>query len=122
MSQVTDTLGEAAVNLGAGLWRRLWSVTLPLCGPTIRNTFLILLLSCFGSYEIPALLGMTVPRALPVEIYYQYNHYDLRHRPYAMALNTAALALALGLAGLTLLLSRRGKRKGEAEGEDAHER
>jgi putative spermidine/putrescine transport system permease protein len=118
MSQVTDTLGEAAVNLGAGLWRRFWNITLPLCGPAIRSTFLILLLSCFGSYEIPALLGMTVPRALPVEIYYQYNHYDLRHRPYAMALNTAALALALGLAGLALLLGRRGKRKGDG---GAHE-
>jgi putative spermidine/putrescine transport system permease protein len=112
MSQVTDTLGEAAANLGAGLWQRFWNITLPLCGPAIRNTFLILLLSCFGSYEIPTLLGMTIPRALPVEIYYQYNHYDLRHRPYAMAITTIMLVLALAMAGLVLLAGRRKKTKG----------
>ena len=106
MAQVTDTLGEAAANLGAGLWQRFWNVTLPLCGPAIRNAFLILLLSCFGSYEIPALLGMTTPRALPVEVYRQFNHFDLRHRPYAMALNTVMLVLALGMAGLVIALGR----------------
>lgn len=112
MGQVTDTLGEAAANLGAGLWQRFWCITLPLCGPAIRNTFLILLLSCFGSYEIPALLGMTTPRALPVEVYYQYNHYDLHHRPYAMALNTISLVLALCMAGLVTSVGRRKKAKG----------
>jgi putative spermidine/putrescine transport system permease protein len=112
MGQVTDTLGEAAANLGADLWQRFWNITLPLCGPAIRNTFLIVLLSCFGSYEIPTLLGMTTPRALPVEVYYQYNHYDLRHRPYAMALNTIMLVLALVMAGLLTALGKRRKKEG----------
>ncbi len=111
MSQVTDTLGEAAANLGAGLWQRFWNITLPLCGRAIRNTFLILLLSCFGSYEIPTLLGMTTPRSLPVEIYYQYTNKGLADRPYAMALNTVMLVLALTLAGLVLLIGRHKKQK-----------
>ena len=112
MSQVTDTLGEAAANLGANLWRRFWFVTLPVCRPLIRNTFLIVLVSCFGVYEIPALLGMTVPRALPVEIYYQYGFPDLLHRPYAMALNTVMLAGSLVIAGVVLFFVRDNSRKG----------
>jgi len=116
MSQVTETLGEAAANLGASLWQRFWHISLPVCRPAIRNTFIILLVSCFGSFEIPALLGMTVPRALPVEIFHQYNHFDLRNRPYAMAINTVMLALALAMAGFVVLLGR--KRKKEEAGEN----
>ncbi len=112
MSSVTDTLGEAAANLGAGLWRRFWNITLPLCFPVIRSTFLIVLVSAFGSYEIPALLGMTKPRALPVEIFYHYNQFDLTHRPYAMALNTIMLIIALALAGLIGLSGIRGHQSG----------
>jgi len=107
MSHISVTFGEAASNLGAALWRRFWFVTLPMCRPVIRNTFLILLLSCFGSYEIPVLLGMTIPRALPVEIYYQYSRGDLRQRPYAMALNTIMLAIALVLAGIILIVGKK---------------
>ena len=114
MSHLTETFGEAAANLGATLWRRFWYVTLPMCRSVIRNTFLIILLSCFGSYEIPALLGMTIPRALPVEIYYQYTTNDLRHRPYAMALNTIMLAIALTLAGIILIAGRSKNQKGAA--------
>lgn len=111
MASITDSLGEAAANLGAGIWRRFWYVTLPLSVPVIRSTFLIVLLSCFGSYEIPVLLGMTMPRALPVEIYYLYMRPDFSQRPYAMALNTIMLIIALALAALVRSLGclRRGK-------------
>ena len=116
MAQINDTLGEAAANLGAGRWRVLWNVTLPLCVPVVRNTFLILLLSCFGNYEIPKILGMTMPRALPLEIYYQYNHFDLQHRPYAMALNAIMLAIAMLLTTGVLWLGHRWrKKKGQAK-------
>ncbi|MEA5060383.1 MAG: ABC transporter permease subunit [Candidatus Pelethousia sp.] len=113
MGSLRDSLAEAARNLGANTWQSFWYVILPLCLPVIRDTFLIVLLSCFGSYEIPALLGMTTPRALPVEIYYQYNHFDLRHRPYAMALNTVMLILALLLAGISYALLRNNREKGK---------
>ena len=119
MSQVTEALGEAAANLGATLWQRFWFVTLPVCQPLIRNTFLIVLVSCFGLYEIPALLGMTLPRALPVEIYYQYSSGDLLNRPYPMALNTIMLALALTMAGLVLFF---GRTKNREEAAPKHER
>ena len=117
MSRVTDTMSEAAANLGAGLWRRFWNVTLPLCRPVISNSFLILLVSCFGSFEIPTMLGMTMPRALPVEIYYQCTNQSLANRPYAMALNSIMLVLALVLTGAVLMVGRLSRRR-EAYHED----
>lgn len=107
MDNVSESFGQAAGTLGAGPLRRLATITLPLCRDTIVNIFLIVLLSCFGSYEIPALLGMTTLRALPVEVYYQYGHYDLRHRPAAMAMNTLLLVASLALALLVRALFRR---------------
>lgn len=113
MASITDTLGEAAANLGAGFWQRFWNIMLPLSFPVIRSTFLIVFLSCFGSYEIPVLLGMTRPRALPVEVYYRFQQQDLALRPHAMALNTVMLLIALLLAALFLLFPGR-QRKGSA--------
>ncbi|KAF5047616.1 Binding-protein-dependent transport system inner membrane component [anaerobic digester metagenome] len=113
MASIKDTLGEAAANLGAGFWQRFWNIMLPLSFPVIRSTFLIVFLSCFGSYEIPVLLGMTRPRALPVEVYYLYSQQNLTLRPHAMALNTVMLLISLLLAGLILLFPDR-LRKGDA--------
>jgi putative spermidine/putrescine transport system permease protein len=98
MANINSSFGEAAANLGAGTWRAFWNVTFPLCLPSIKNIFLIFMITCFGSYEIPMLLGITMPRTLPVEIYYQYEHFDLQHRPYAMALNTVLILISMGIA------------------------
>lgn len=100
MENLKHSYAEAASSLGANLWQNFWLVTLPLSKPVIRDVFLIVMLTCFGSYEIPVILGMTAPRALPVEIFYQYNHFDLKHRPFAMALNTVMLLIALLLAAI----------------------
>lgn len=95
MANINGKLGEAAVNLGAGVWRAFWSVTLPLCRNTILSGFLILFVFALGAYELPAILGATVPKALPVLAYEQYTHPDLRNRPYSMALNGIILVISL---------------------------
>ena len=41
----------------------------------------------FGSYEIPFLLEPTVPKALPVLAYIEFQDPDIINRCYAMALN-----------------------------------
>lgn len=97
MQNISNRYAEAATNLGASLKQNFFQVTLPLARPIIRDVFLLVLLTCFGAYEIPLLLGLTKPRALSVEAYYQFLHVDMNHRPYAMALNTLFLLAALGL-------------------------
>lgn len=95
MAGISDTLGEAAENLGASGTKAFFHVTLPLCMPAALNAFFIIFAYSFGSYELPYLLGATVPKALPVQAYVEYTHPDLLHRPYAMAMNGVMLLAAL---------------------------
>lgn len=94
MSRINNKLGEAAINLGASKWKAFFKITLPLCKNIILNGFLIIFIFSLGAYELPAILGATTPRALPVLTYIEYIHPDLQNRPYAMALN-----------GITIIIS-----------------
>lgn len=112
MAGISGTLGEAAVNLGASPWQSFYRVTLPHCLPTIRNAFLIFFVYVFGSYELPYLLGATLPKALSVQAYLEYqNSSFLVHRPLAMALNTVMLLIALLGAALCYGWGLRSQRK-----------
>lgn len=106
MANISSTLGEAAENLGAPPLRSFFTVTLPLSLPAISKAFLIIFLFAFGGYELPMLLGATVPRALPVQAYLSYMSPELRDLPYAMAMYGAILLLSLAMAGLYGLLTR----------------
>ena len=106
MGSIDGSYGDAARNLGAGKWRAFWNVTLPLCKPAILNSGLIIFCYSFGAYELPLLLGSTLPKALPVQTYIGYTHPDLTHRPYAMALNMIMLLICLIAAGVYYLLLR----------------
>ena len=95
MSNINDSLGEAAINLGASKYETFKRVTLPLCKNTILSGFLIIFVFALGAYEIPQLLGPTLPKALPVLSYIQYTHPNLQNRPYAMALNGITIIISL---------------------------
>lgn len=88
MANIDSSLGEAAVNLGATRLKAFFSITLPLCLPSIVTSFIIVFAYSFGAFEIPFLLGATSPKSLPVLTYLEYTHPDLAHRPYAMVLNS----------------------------------
>ncbi|WP_186422238.1 ABC transporter permease [Lacrimispora celerecrescens] len=107
MANINGSLGEAATNLGAKTWTVFWRVTLPLCRNTIISGFLIIFVFSLGAYELPLLLGATVPKALPVLAYHEYIHPDLRHRPYAMALNGIIIIISLISALLYFLMIRK---------------
>lgn len=111
MAGVSDTLGEAAENLGASPLRAFLAVTLPLSLPAVSQAFLIIFLFAFGGYELPLLLGATLPKALPVYAHLAYMHPDLRQRPAAMALYGVILLLSIAMAALYGLLTRRLLRK-----------
>ena len=65
----------------------------------------------FGAYELPMLLGSTLPKALPVETYISFANPDLRQRPYSMAMNGVLLLVSLIFAIIYLLCTRRLVRK-----------
>ncbi len=111
MANINGNLGEAAVNLGAGKWRAFLKVTLPLCKNTILSGFLIIFVFALGAYEMPAILGSTLPRALPVLAYHQYMHPDLKNRPYAMASNGIIIIISLISAILYFILMQENIKK-----------
>lgn len=87
MMNISASYGEAASTLGASSLRTFSSVTLPLCRGPILRAFLVVFAFAFGSYEIPFLLEPTVPKALPVLAYIEFQDPDIINRCYAMALN-----------------------------------
>ena len=111
MSSISSTLGEAAENLGASPIRSFFSVTLPLSIPVISHAFLIIFIFAFGGYELPLLLGSTLPKALSVQTYLAYTSPDLLNRPLAMAMNGVMLLLSLAMAGLFSVAMNRAGRK-----------
>ena len=115
MSGVSATLGEAAENLGASPLKSFFQITLPLSMPAITKAFLIIFIFAFGGYELPLILGATIPKALPVQAYLSYMDPNLLNRPYAMAMNGVILMLSMAMATLYgLLTSRLCKRMGGA--------
>ena len=105
MSGVSSTLGEAAENLGASPLKSFFQITLPLSMPAITKAFLIIFIFAFGGYELPLILGATVPKALPVQAYLAYMDPNLLNRPYAMAMNGVILLLSVTMAALYGLLT-----------------
>lgn len=105
MGNIGERFEEAAGSLGASPLRTFFSVTLPLCAPAVAKAFLIVFAFAFGAYEVPYLLGPTLPRALPVLAYLEYTSPDLLDRAHAMALNgiMSLITLALALAYFRLI-------------------
>ena len=111
MANISDCLGEAATNLGANRIQVFWKITLPLCMNTILSGFLIIFVFALGAYELPFILGATLPRALPVLAYIEYSKPDLLARPYAMAINGLMIAVSCSVAVIYYILLSRSTKK-----------
>lgn len=85
--QIDSHLGEAAKTLGASPLQVYLKITIPICMPTIMGAYLMVLSYALGAYELPKLLGPTLPKALAVRAYIDYTHPDLMNKPLAMAQN-----------------------------------
>ena len=113
MSGISETLGEAAENLGASPVRSFFEVTLPMSIPVISRAFLIIFIFAFGGYELPLLLGSTLPKALAVQTHLTYMSPDLLQRPLAMAMNGVILLLSAVMAlAYSMAVSRLNRKLG----------
>ena len=111
MANISDSLGEAAASLGASPLRTFFTITLPLCKGAIIKAFLIVFTFAFGSYEVPFLLGPTLPRTMPVLAYIEFQDPDIINRCYAMALN-GIMVLICSLLALVYFIVLQRERKG----------
>lgn len=112
MANVSERFGEAASTMGATPLRSFFAVTLPLCRGAVAKAFLVVFAFAFGSYEVPFLLGPTLPKALPVLAFIEFQDPDIANRCLAMAMNgvMVLIASALALAYFAVLRRERTQR------------
>jgi thiamine transport system permease protein len=95
-----ERLLDAAATLGAGSWRRLRSVTLPLLGPALASAAAVVFLFCFTSFGVVLILGGPRYSTLETEIYNQAARaFDLPTAAALALLQLAALTAAVTIAG-----------------------
>jgi putative spermidine/putrescine transport system permease protein len=105
----TQPLGYnlVAENLGATRWQRLRWVTLPLVLPALLSGSLLVFAFIFGSYEVPALLGVSYPRTLPVLALRFFNDPDLHARADGMAISLVMTVIVLVIAAISNRLGQK---------------
>ncbi len=92
---ISDTICNAALNLGANKRQVFWHILLPISMPSILSIFIIIFSFSFGAFEVPYLLGPTSPKTLPVKAYIEYTNPDLNNRPFAMAINMILISVSI---------------------------
>lgn len=96
-----------AATLGAGPWVRLRRITLPLVLPGLAAGALLVFAFIFSAYEVPALLGVSFPRALSVLALDYFLNPDLSRRAEGMAISLIMALVVVGIAGLARAFGER---------------
>jgi putative spermidine/putrescine transport system permease protein len=91
-----------AENLGASRWQRLRYVTIPQVLPALLAGDLLVFGFIFSSYEVPALLGVGYPRALPVLALRFFLNPDLRARSEGMVISLIITLIVVIVAVVSL--------------------
>jgi iron(III) transport system permease protein len=104
LDRVDPALEEAARSAGAGPWRTVRDVTLPLVGPSIAAGMTLVFLSAMAEFGTPAILGFPARYfVLATKIYATVLDFD---RPYNLHLAAALSLLLVAVAGTALALQR----------------
>lgn len=98
---------QTARMLGASPWMTFRRVVLPHLRPASNAVFVILFLYSFGAFDIPFVVGESVPGMAGVRIWQLYFMSDLADRPQALSLATAVLAFSVGFVWVYLKLAAR---------------
>jgi thiamine transport system permease protein len=89
-------VSEAAATLGAGPWRRLREVTLPLLAPSLAAAAAIVFLFSFTSFGVVLILGGPAYSTIEAEIYNQaVRLFDLRAAAILSLVQLACVALTV---------------------------
>lgn len=111
---ILQSLGEdyedIAATLGANRWQRFRHVVLPLIMPGLLSASIIVFTFTFGSYEVPAILGVRSVRMLPVMSLDFFRNPDLNARAEGMAMSMVIAAIALVMVLIYMWVSRRSVR------------
>jgi multiple sugar transport system permease protein len=109
LQDVPKELYEAAEIDGAGTWRRLWHVTLPMISPVIFFNLVMAIIGTWQVFTIPYIMTQGGPaRATYFFTMYLYdNAFVFLRMGYASAMAWIQLLIILSLTGLAFWSSRR---------------
>lgn len=99
LAHLDPAMEEAAENLGAGPWKRLWRITLPLCTPGIFAGGAIVFIWSFTELGVPLVFDFT--RVAPVQVFDGIK--DLGNNPFPYAL----VAIMLVVSATVFLCSKK---------------
>jgi iron(III) transport system permease protein len=97
MANLDPSLDEAALNLGAGKWRRFFKCTLPLILPGIFAGSTIVFIWSFTELGTPLMFEYT--EVTPVQVFYGLTEISSNQRPYALVVVMLVSALLLYMLG-----------------------
>jgi putative spermidine/putrescine transport system permease protein len=95
-----------AQNLGANRWQCLRYITFPQVLPALLAGTLLVFGYIFSSYEVPAILGVSYPRALPVLALRYFLDPDLRARAEGMVMSLVITMLVMVVTGVSKRLEQ----------------
>ena len=98
---------DLARSLGANRWQRFRYVILPLVMPGLLSGSILVFAFSFGSYEVPAILGVRFPRTLSVTAVRFFRNPDLNARTEGMAISIIISIIVFFLVLGYMWLSRR---------------
>jgi spermidine/putrescine transport system permease protein len=99
-------VGEAAADLGASAWKRLWTVLVPLTLPGIAAGCIFVFVPSLGNFLIPDLLGGGQRQMVGNLIQGQFL--EARDWPFGSTLAVSLIAMLLALVLAQAWLGRRG--------------
>lgn len=103
LSSLNPELERAAETLGAGSFRRLWRITLPLTAPSLFASLTIVFIWSLTELGVPLLCDYD--RVTSVQIFVGLK--DIGQNPFVYGLVTVALLATVGLYGLSRLFLRK---------------
>jgi spermidine/putrescine transport system permease protein len=109
LERLGPELGEAAADLGASAWKRLWTVLVPLTLPGIAAGCIFVFVPSLGNFLIPDLLGGGQRQMVGNLIQGQFL--EARDWPFGSTLAVSLIAMLLALVLTQAWLGRRGPRE-----------
>jgi putative spermidine/putrescine transport system permease protein len=95
LSKIDPNLADASRALGAGEWRTLWKVTLPLSVPGIIAGCILTYAACVTAFVTQSLIGGARLIYMPLDIYQQAV--GANNWPYAATLSIVFMASVMGV-------------------------
>lgn len=105
LSKIDPSLGDASRALGAGEWRTLWRVTIPLSLPGVIAGCILTYTACITAFVTQTLIGGARLIYMPLDIYQQAV--GANNWPFAAAISVVFMVAVLVIVGILGALGRK---------------